>query len=149
MVLWEMVISLNLCIIWLSYIVVGWFLSSQKMACHAQRDVCLSQRPENAGSYAAPRTHQSVSVESCTMSFFHKYVYIKIRKNLSVPYWIRNYILLVLVIPENLRYFIWKAWRKSWQVLLFQKPVTKKMSSDCKKNKRIGMEDRQLYSYLE
>lgn len=37
------------------------FSLSQKMSCHAQRAVCLSQRPENAGSYAAPRAHQSLS----------------------------------------------------------------------------------------
>lgn len=38
------------------------FFLSQKMSCHSQRAVCLSQRPENAGSYAAPRTQQSLSL---------------------------------------------------------------------------------------
>lgn len=58
-----------------SYVVVGWFLSSQKMSCHAQRAVCLSQRPENAGSYAAPRTHQSLSLwKAAQWGFFHKHI---------------------------------------------------------------------------
>lgn len=59
-----------------SYVVVGWFLSSQKMSCHAQRAECLFQRPENADSYAAPRTHQSLSLwKAAQWGFFHKCIY--------------------------------------------------------------------------
>lgn len=51
------------------------FSLSQKMSCHAQRAVCLSQRPENAGSYAAPRTHQSLSLwKAAQWGFFPKYI---------------------------------------------------------------------------
>lgn len=58
-----------------SYVVLDDFSLSQKMSCHSQRAVCLSQRPENAGSYAAPRAQQSLSLwKAAPWGFFHKYI---------------------------------------------------------------------------
>jgi len=80
-------------------------------------------------SYAAPRMRQSLW-KTAQWAFY----ICKLHKNLSVPHWIKCSILLVILISENLRFFIWKAWRKHWQDFC-EKSVTK-LSSDCKKEKR-------------
>lgn len=66
--------------------------------------MCLSQQPENARSYAAPRTHQSLSLWKAAQGalFINTlYICIQIHKNLSVPCCIRSSILLAIMIPET------------------------------------------------
>lgn len=120
------------------------FSLSQKMSCHAQRAVCLSQRPENAGSYAAPRAHQSLSLwKAAQWGFFHKYI----DKN-TLKSWcsLLHYKQYLVSDPNSWKpeMLHMKSLKKELASSSVWKACHRKMSLDCKN--KMEMEDRQLWS---
>lgn len=121
------------------------FSLSQKMSCHAQRAVCLSQRPENAGSYAAPRTHQSLSLwKAAQWGFFHKYIYY-----IKILVFLLHYKQYLVSDPNSWKPEMLhiKSLKKELASSSVWKACHKKMSLDCKN--KMDMEDRQLQSYFK